>query len=140
MTMTLSNKLEKMSSSQKYYIYYHRISIQEGLNTEINTSELMLGNYDKKIYQKYKYCHCVIQIKKGFKENAFICNVCFKLLQYHDKSNPQIHIIWTENQKYRVFTNLYWSFLDNLFRRENIKHKCSKILEETIAVYLNSST
>ena len=129
-----------MSSSQKYYIYYHRISIQEGLNTEINTSELMLGNYDKKIYQKYKYCHCVIQIKKGFKENAFICNVCFKLLQYHDKSNPQIHIIWTENQKYRVFTNLYWSFLDNLFRRENIKHKCSKILEETIAVYLNSST
>ena len=93
-----------MSLSQKYYIYYHRISSQEGLNTEINTSELMLGNYDKKIYQKYKYCHCVIQIKKGFKENAFICNVCFKLLQYHDKSNPQIHIIWTENQKYRVFT------------------------------------
>ena len=96
-----------MSSSQKYYIYYHRISIQGGLNTELNTSELMLGNYDKKIYQKYKYCHCVIQIKKGFKETAFICNVRFKLLQYHDKSNPQIHIIWTENQKYRVFTNLY---------------------------------
>ena len=52
----------------------------------------------------------------------------FKLLQYHDKSNPQIHIIWTENQKYRVFKNLYQSFLDKLFRRENL------------AVYLNSST
>ena len=138
MTMTLSNKLEKMSSSQKYYIYYHRISIQEGLNTELNTSELMLGNYDKKIYQKYKYCHCVIQIKKGFKENAFICNVCFKLLQYHDKSNPQIHIIWTENQKYRSY--IYQSFLDKVFRRENIKDKCGKISQEIIANYLNSLT
>ena len=127
-----------MSSSQKYYIYYHRISIQEGLNTELNTSELMLGNYDKKIYQKYKYCHCVIQIKKGFKENAFICNVCFKLLQYHDKSNPQIHIIWTENQKYRSY--IYQSFLDKVFRRENIKDKCGKISQEIIANYLNSLT
>ena len=25
---------------------------------------------------------------------------CFKLLQNQDKINPQIHIIWTENQKY----------------------------------------
>ena len=127
-----------MSSSQKYYIYYHRISIQEGLNTELNTSELMLGNYDKKIYQKYKYCHCVIQIKKGFKENAFICNVCFKLLQYHDKSNPQIHIIWTENQKYRSY--IYRSFLDKVFRRENIKDKCGEISQGIIANYLNSLT
>ena len=127
-----------MSLSQKYYIYYHRISSQEGLNTEINTSELMLGNYDKKIYQKYKYCHCVIQIKKGFKENAFICNVCFKLLQYHDKSNPQIHIIWTENQKYRSY--IYRSFLDKVFRRENIKDKCGEISQGIIANYLNSLT
>ena len=96
-----------MSSSKKYYIYYHCVSIQEGLNIELNTSELKLGNYGKEIYQKCKYCHCVIKIKKGFKENVFICNVCFKPLQYHDKSNPQIHIIWTENQKCRVFTNLY---------------------------------
>ena len=51
-----------MSSSKKYYIYYHRVSIQEGLNIELNTSELMLGNYDQEIYQKCKYCHCVIEI------------------------------------------------------------------------------
>ena len=129
-----------MSSSKKYYIYYHRVSIQEGLNIELNTSELMLGNYDKEIYQKCKYCHCVIEIKKSFKENVFICNVCFKLLQYHDKSNPQIHIVWTENQKYRVFFNLYRFSLDKLFRKVNIRDKCGEISEETIAVYLNSST
>ena len=33
-------------------IYYHRVSIQEGLNIGVNTSELMLGNYDKEIYKK----------------------------------------------------------------------------------------
>ena len=56
------------------------------------------------------------------------------------KINLQIHIIWTENQKYRVFTNLHRSFLDNLFRRENTKRKCGKISQETIEIYLNSST
>ena len=81
----------------------------------------MLGSYDKEVYQKCKYCHCVIEIKKSFKENAFICNMCFKLLQNQDKINPQIHIMWKENQKYRVFTNFHHSLLDNLFRRENIK-------------------
>ena len=52
MTMTFCSKQEKMSSSRKYYIYYHRVSIQEGLNIGVNTPELMLGNYDKEIYKK----------------------------------------------------------------------------------------
>ena len=128
-----------MSLSKKYF-YYHGVSTQEGLSINLNTSELMLGNYKRKIYQKCKYCHSVIEIKNDFKENAFICNVCFKLLQNHDKSNPEIHIMWTENQKYRVFTNLYRSCLDIVFRRENLKDKCGEISQETIAIYLNSST
>ena len=76
----------------------------------------MLNKYDKEVYQSCKYCHQVIEIKKGFKENAFICNICFKLLQNEDKINPQIHVIWSENKKYRVFTNyivLIWiEYLD----------------------------
>ena len=115
-----------MSLNKKYFIYYCRTSVKEGLNTDLKTSELMLGNYDKGVYQKCKHCHCVIEIKKAFKENAFICNMCFKLLQNQDKINPQIHIIWTENQKYRVFTNFHHSLLDNLFRRENIKTNVAK--------------
>ena len=115
-----------MSLNKKYFIYYCRISVKEGLNTDLKISELMLGNYDKEVYQKCKYCHCVIEIKKAFKKNAFICNMCFKLLQNQDKINPQIHIIWTENQKYRVFTNFHHSLLDNLFRRENIKTNVAK--------------
>ena len=127
-----------MSLSEKYYIYYHRVSTQEGLNIDLNTSQLMLGNYNKEIYQKCTHCHCVIEIKKGFKENGFICNISYKLIQDDNKSNPEIHIIWTENQKYRVFTNFYRSFVDKVFRRENIKDKCSEISQETIEKYLES--
>ena len=99
----------------------------------------MLDKYDKEVYQRCRYCCCVIEIKKAFKEDASTCNICFKLLQNQDKTNPQIHIIWTENQKYRVFTNFHRSFLDNLFRKENIRDKSGEISQETIEIYLNSS-
>ena len=129
-----------MSSNKKYFIYYSRVSVKEGLCTDFDTSELILGKYDKEVYQRCKYCHCVIEIKKAFKEDASICNMYFKLLQNQDKINPQIHIIWTESQKYRVFTNFHCSFLDNLFRKENIKDKSGEISQETIEIDLNSST
>ena len=66
----------------------------------------MFGNYNKESYQNCKYCHQVTEIKKGFNKNPFICKICFKLLKNEDKINPQIHTIWSENQQYRVFTNL----------------------------------
>ena len=59
-------------------------------------------------------------------------------MQNDNKINPQIYIIWTENQKFRVFANLYRSYLDKIFRRENIKDKCGKIPQETVGNYLNS--
>ena len=96
----------------------------------------MLGNYNKEIYQSCKYCHQVIEIKKGFNENPFICNICFKLLKNEDKINPQIHVIWSENQQHRVFTNLHRSYLDRIFKFENIKDKFGKICEETINKHL----
>ena len=78
---------------KRSFIYYCCISVNEGLNTDLETSELMLGKYDKEVYQSCKYCHQVIEIKKGFKENAFICNMCFKLLQNEDKINRKIYVI-----------------------------------------------
>ena len=129
-----------MSSNKKNFIYYYRVSVKEGLNTDMKTLELMLEKYDKEVYQSCQYCHQVIEIKKGFKENALICNICFKLLQNEDKINPQIHIVWTENQKYRVFTNFHHSFVDRIFRYENIKEKYGEISREAINFHLNSST
>ena len=66
--------------------------------------------------------------------------MCFKLLLNEDKINPQIHVIWTENQNYRAFTNFHRSFLDRIFRYENIKEKCGEISQETIDIHLKSST
>ena len=129
-----------MSLNKKYFIYYCCISVSEGLNTELPTSQLILEKYDQKVYQRCRYCCCVIEIKKAFKEEENTCNMCLKLLKNQDKINRQIHVIWTDNQKYRVFTNFHRSFLDNLFRKENIKDKWGKISQETISIYLNSST
>ena len=129
-----------MPSNKKSFIYYCHISVKEGLNTDFKTSELMLGKYDKEVYQKCQYCHQVIKIKKSFKENAFLSNKCFKLLQNVYKINPQIHVIWTENQKCRVFTNFRRSYVDRTFSYENIENKYGQISQETVDIHLNSST
>ena len=127
-----------MPLSKKYFIYYCRISINEGLNTDLKTSELMLGKYDKEVYRSCRHCHCVIEIKKAFKKDEFIWNMYFKLLQNQDRINPQIHIIWTEHQQYRVFTNFHRSFVDRVFRYENIKDKFGEIPQEVIDNHLNA--
>ena len=64
--------------------------------------------------------------------------MCFKLLQNQDRINPEIHITWTKNQQYRVFTNFHRSFIDRVFRYENIKDKFGKIPQEVIDNYLNA--
>ena len=63
-----------------------------------------------------------------------------KLFQNHNEITSKIHIIWTNNKKYKVFTNLDRSFLDKIFNNENIKDKSGEISQETIANYLKSST
>ena len=60
------------------------------------------------------------------------------LLENEDQDNPRIHIIWTENQKYKVFSNFYQAFLDRVFRHESIKNKCGKISNETIDKHINA--
>ena len=77
----------------------------------------------RKCIKKCRYCHCVIEIKKAFKEKEDTCNTCLKLLRNEDKDNPHIYMIWTENKKYRIFTNFHRSFVDCVFRYENIKDK-----------------
>ena len=65
--------------------------------------------------------------------------MCLKLLDKNDETSSKIYIIWKENLKFRVLSNLYRSFLDKIFRNGNIKDKIGEISKETIAMYLNSS-
>ena len=55
-------------SNPKSFLYYSRISVSEGLNTELKTSEICLERYDKETYKKCGYCHQVIEIKKKLKK------------------------------------------------------------------------
>ena len=128
-----------MPLSKKYFIYYCLICIKEGLNTDLKTSELMLCKYDKELYRSCRHHRsCVIEIKKAFKKHEFICNMCFKPLQNQDRINPQIHIIWTENQQYRVFASFHRSFVNRVLRYENIKDKFGEIPQEVIDNNLNA--
>ena len=95
----------------------------------------MLGQYNKEVYRECHHCKCVIEIEK-----EFICNMCLKRLDKNDETSSRIHIIWTENLKFRVFSNLHRCYLlDKIFRNENIKDKIGEISKETIAMHLNSS-
>ena len=84
-------------------------------------------------------CQCVTEIEKAFTENEFIRNMCSKRLDKNDETSSKINIIWKGNLKFRVLSDLYRSFLDKIFRNENIKYKTGEISKETIAMYLNSS-
>ena len=125
-------------SNYKSFLYYSHISVSEGLNTELKTSELCLERYDKEIYIKCGHCRQVIQIKKNFKEDTDTCDVYFKLLQKEDKMNTFIHIIWKENTKYRVFSDLHRIYVDKIFRREPILGKSGSVSKEKIYIYMNA--
>ena len=84
------------------------LSIKEGLNTELSDLDLTIGKYNKDLFQECNFCYRVFEIKKAFKENEYICNQCFKLLQkVKDEISPKIYIIWNENAQYRVCTNVH---------------------------------
>ena len=91
--MIINKIYRNMSSNKKYFIYYCRISVSEGLKTELSTSDIMLEKYNKEVYQKCRYCHCVIEIEKAFKEEEDTCNKCLELLKNEDRINPRIKSI-----------------------------------------------
>ena len=79
-----------MFLSKKYFIYYCRVIVSEGLNTDLPTSKLILGHYNKEIYQECSHCKCVIEIENPSTENEFICNMCLKLLDKNDETSSKI--------------------------------------------------
>ena len=125
------------------FLVYCRVSVKEGMyvNTDLKISELTLGNYNKDLYRECEWCYCILEIEKAFKENEFMCNKCYELLQMEDireTISPKIYTFYTENEQYRVYTNIYRSFA--IFRKENFKSRKGKVSRETLSIYLNSST
>ena len=49
---------------KKSYLYYLRLSIQEGLDTETNELQMILDSFDKDIFKNCSHCSHVFFIKK----------------------------------------------------------------------------
>ena len=55
-----------MSLHRKYFIHYCRVSVSEGLPTELPTNQLMLRKFDENVFETCGFCHCTIEIRKSF--------------------------------------------------------------------------
>ena len=122
---------------------YLRISTKEGLhcNTNITDQNIRLGKYDNDTYRECKQCCQVSTIKIAFKENEFICNGCYKLLISENISeviSAKILLYRTENQLYRLCTNLDRYYAECIFDDKIVKDKEGSISKENIYKFLNS--
>ena len=62
-----------MSKNKKGFIHYCRVSVNDGLNTDLSTTDLLLDKFDKRVFQKCCFCLCTIEIKKAFtKKRTFV--------------------------------------------------------------------
>ena len=75
-------------SNKKSFLYYSRLSVSEGRNTEPKTSQLCLERFDKDIYKKCRQCCQVFAIKKKFKK-TMILTIC--VLNFHKKKTKLTH-------------------------------------------------
>ena len=77
---------------------------------------------DKKISRKCRLCSQLFIITKNFKEDENTCNSCFKITSDIDKFG-RMHVIWKDNSQYRVFTNLWRSFAQEIMNKEDLTDK-----------------
>ena len=121
--------------STKDFLYYHRISIKEGLDIETERPHLEIF-IDKTVSRKCTECCELLLIAKNFKNDEAVCNVCFEIVNDIDKF-AKMHIIWVNNSKYRAYTNLWRSFADEIMRKEESLDKYGYI---DINEYNNKTT
>ena len=58
-------------------------------------------------------------IAKKFKNEKWFCDICFKIVDNIDKEG-KMYVIWLNNSKYRVYTNFWRSFADEIIRKEGV--------------------
>ena len=105
----------------KDYLYYCRIPIKKGL--DIETEKPHLKRFIDKTFSRK--CQLFI-IAKNFKEDENTCNSCFKITSDIEKFG-RMHVIWEDNSQYRVFTNLWRSFAQDIMNKEDLIDKCGHI-------------
>ena len=129
----------------KMFLSYLRFSTKEGLfsETTISDNDVRFGRYNKDVYRECEWCCQVFNIEVAFKQNEYLCNGCYKLLEsenIREVISPKIMVYCHENQMYRICSNIDRSLAQAIFRSENIKNKAGTISKETIYKFLNSRT
>ena len=89
----------------KYFVQYHRVSVSESIDTETDVP-FIAAEVNSDISQRCKKCQVLLYIIKTFKKHEKIYNICYDLLN-NKRESGSIQIVWTENQKFWVFTNVY---------------------------------
>ena len=105
----------------KEFLYYCRILVKEGLNIETEKPHLECF-IDRTMSRECKLCFKLFIITKNFKEDENTCNSCFKITSDIDR-HGKTHVIWKYNLQYRVFTNLWRSFAQEIMNREDLIYK-----------------
>ena len=121
--------------STKDFLYYHRISVKEGLDIETERPHLEIFS-DQTVSRKCTECCELLLIAKSFKNDEAVCDICSKIVNDIDKF-AKMHIIWVNNSKYRAYTNLWRSFADEIMREEE---SLDKYRYTDINKYNNKST
>ena len=98
--------------------------MKEGL--DIESPKLYIYIYDKEKSQTCSLCSQLFIIVKNFNSNPRTCNECHKIVSTVDNGG-EMSVFWKNNAKYRVFSNLWRSFIDSILRKEEMLDKVGSI-------------
>ena len=102
----------------KEFIYYSRISIKERLDI----SSKNLCAYNKEKSENCSLCSQLFIISKNFNNDNKICNECDKVVSTTE-IDGEMCVFWKSITKYHVYSNLWWSFVDSILRKEEDLHE-----------------
>ena len=89
----------------RHLVHYHRVLVREGIDTE-TCLPFMSVAIKSETSKRCKHCHMLFYINKNFKKRDRICDICYDMLD-DNRDSGGLLIVWTENQKFRIFTNIY---------------------------------
>ena len=84
--------------------YYDRISVKEGIDLKIY--EHRDDFIDGCLSIRYDGCRVLLYNKNNFNYKERICDRCYKILLNTEFEPRDIGILWLNNCKYRVLSNL----------------------------------
>ena len=76
----------------------------------IKDQDIRFGKYNKDLYRECEWCYQVFEIEKAFKENAFMCNECYKLLQKEKIRDVNLLI----NVKAIELEKIFFNYIESL--------------------------